>query len=190
MYFCSLKVLLWRAFFFGVSPLNSKFASANLGVGVKDWEPEWKEHEQERKRTTPIVASVSKIHFNLAEICILFLIFSQYCFTISTRRHSVCPSQLPLPLPFPLSLPPSPPSTAVQSCSCKFFYIKARDNSRCGWVGLGEGGQGGADSFDGTSMGPSGELWLGTAGYGGKCALKETKGGEKGENQRAAAALF
>lgn len=61
--------------------------------------------------------SVSKIHFNLAEI---YFHNSVYNINVSSFSSSSLGSSL------------SSRIRTVQSCSCKLFYIKAQDNSRCG----------------------------------------------------------
>lgn len=61
--------------------------------------------------------SVSKIHFNLAEICFHNIVYN---INVSSFSSSSLGSSL------------SSRIRAVQSCSCKLFYIKAQDNSRCG----------------------------------------------------------
>lgn len=73
--------------------------------------------------------SVSKIHFNLAEIC-----FHNICYNINLSSSSSSPSSSSSSSSSSLGSSPSPPAnTTVQSCSCELFYIKAQDNSRHRW---------------------------------------------------------
>lgn len=76
-----------------------------------------------KNQKVPETRSVSKIHFNLAEICCHNIVYS---FDLSSFSSSSLRSG----------------NTTVQSRSCELFYIKAQDNSRHGGVGVGGGAHG------------------------------------------------